>query len=102
MLTKAMQTNSIIIQNISPEDLFQKIRELISEELNSRQKPESPQEYITKKEVAEKLRSSLPTVQRLMKSGIIKPYRIGRRILFKADEIENSLTEVASMKYKRG
>ncbi|HLN22112.1 MAG TPA: helix-turn-helix domain-containing protein [Bacteroidales bacterium] len=93
--------SSILLENITPDELFQKMRELISEELDTRLKPVNPQEYITKQEAAEKLRSSLPTIQRLIKSGKIKAYRFGRRVLFKSDEIESCLQEVAALKYKR-
>ena len=94
-------SNSTILHNVSPDELYQKLRELISEELEARLKPEPPKDLLTKKEVAAKLRLSLPTVQRLMADGTIKPYRIGRRILFRADQVEGSLKEIESFKYKR-
>jgi len=94
-------SNSILLENISTEELFQKIRELISEELAVRLKPEPPQSYITKKEAAAKLRLSLPTLDRLTSDGTLQGYRVGRRVLYKADEVEQALTKIHTLKYKR-
>lgn len=93
---------SILLENISPDELFDKFRELISEELTKRLQPDPPQLYITKKEASAKLRLSLPTLDRLTSSGSLKGYRIGRRVLYRADEVELALKEIHKLKYKRG
>jgi excisionase family DNA binding protein len=94
--------NAILLQNISPEDLFSKMRELIAEELSKRLQPETPQRYITKKEAAVKLRLSLPTLNRLTSDGTLTGYRVGRRVLYKSDQIDQALSEIQTLKYKRG
>lgn len=76
-----------------------KIRGLIQE--NNSQKENSKEKYASRKEVSERLRISLPTLNSYIKQGKIKSYRIGRRILFKWDEVENVLEEITSSKYKR-
>ena len=91
---------SIILQSLSEEKLFSKLREIISEEINKQSRPKASQEYKTKKEVATQIRSSLPTVDRLTASGVLKGYRVGRRILYKSDEVEQSLKEIHTLKYK--
>ena len=93
--------NSIILENISPDQLFAKIEEIVSQAIDKRLLPKTPQTYITKKEAAAKLRLSLPTLGRLISDGTIKVYRIGRSVLFKSDEIELALTEISNHKYKR-
>src|SRR5580704_5883955 len=60
------------------------------------------QKYISRAEVAKLLRVSLPTLGEYVKLGWLKPYKIGRRVLFKQDEIEESLNKLISLKYKRG
>lgn len=92
---------SIILQNVSEEELFAKFRAIISEEIEKRLQPEKPKLYLTKQEVADKLRLSLATVKRMTTDGSIKGYRVGRRLLFKSDEIEASLTKIQALKYKR-
>jgi excisionase family DNA binding protein len=93
---------STILHNLSPEDLYKKMRELISEEMEIRLKPEPPTDLLTKKEVAAKLRLSLPTVQRLMSDGTLPGLRIGRRILFKSNQVDEALKIIHTLKYKKG
>lgn len=76
-----------------------KIRCLIQE--NNTQKENNREQYASRKEVSERLRISLPTLNSYIKQGKIKSYRIGRRVLFKWDEVEMVLDDVSSSKYKR-
>ena len=95
-----MQT-SIILENITREELFSELRDIVSQVLDERLKPQTPQIYLTKKEAAAKLRLSLPTLGRLTADGSLQGYRIGRRVLYRADEIDQALTQIDSLKYKR-
>lgn len=97
--------NSIILQGISTDDLkkiFQEvlkenlIREVIAKENSKRLS------YLNRFEVAEILKISLPTLNNWSKSGIIQSYRIGNRVLYKADEIDQAVQAVKNIKYKRG
>jgi excisionase family DNA binding protein len=94
--------NSIILESITREELFSELRNIVSQALDKKLQTEAPKDLMTKKEVAEKLRLSLPTVQRLMADGTIKGFRIGRRVLFHADQIDQALKEIHTLKYKRG
>jgi len=58
--------------------------------------------YLTRKEVAELLSISLPTLNEYTKTGKLKGFRIGGRVLYCANEIQNSLTEIEALKYRRG
>ena len=49
---------------------------------------------LTRKEVANFLNISLPTLHDWTKSGRIKAYRIGSRILYKSSEVIDSLTQI--------
>ena len=48
--------------------------------------------FITRKEVSELLHVSLMTVDAYSKKGYLKPIGIGRRVLFKYDEVVEALT----------
>lgn len=96
-----MPQNSIILDSVSPSELFLKIREIIKEELASHNKPEVPQVYHTKKEVAIKLRISLPTVDRLTADGKLKAVRVGRRVLYRSDDIEACLSQIEALRYRK-
>lgn len=58
-------------------------------------------EYGTRKEVAELLRISLPTLDGYIGRGLIDASRIGGRIRIKRSEIEKALTEIKSLRYQR-
>jgi len=50
---------------------------------------EQQEVYMTRKEVAEYLRISLPTLHKLVNSNILISYKIGGNVRFKKTDIEN-------------
>ncbi len=93
-----MNTNSIILQNIDTEGLKTLIREVNAEMFAAIQpKPQPKDKYITRREVADKISISLPTLNEYTKTGKLKAYRIGGRVLYKESEVEAALIE----KYRR-
>lgn len=62
---------------------------------------ENKPEYLTRKQVAEKLHLSLGTLDQYVKKGLINSYTIGHRVLFKNDEVNSSLFQsIQEQKYK--
>lgn len=55
-------------------------------------------EYITRKEAADILHITLPTLNNRTTEGKLKGYRMGRRVLYKRGEIEGSATPMATNK----
>lgn len=51
-------------------------------------------QLLTRKQTADFLCISLPTLHDWTKTGIIKAHRIGNRVLYKIDEINNSLNQI--------
>lgn len=97
--------NSIILQGINTEDLKKLFREVLEERLKQEFKPKESANriaYLNRFEVAEVLKISLPTLNNWSKSGIIQSYRIGNRVLYKTDEIDQAVQKVKNLKYKRG
>lgn len=96
----------IFLCPISKQDFYRDIGNILDEKLakltgNTEVKPStSENEYLTRKETCQILRISLPTLGNYVKQGIIKKYRIGRRVLFKKVEIESLFEVVNSNKYK--
>lgn len=72
------------------QDIFNKISGLIQ----TAQTPTPQTEFITRKQTAQILGVSLPTINDWTKTGKIKGYRIGSRIRYKRNEIENSLLQI--------
>ena len=50
--------------------------------------------YLTRNEVTELLKISLPTLWRWTKDNKLQSYFIGSRVLYKSDEVHNSLTKL--------
>jgi excisionase family DNA binding protein len=95
--------HQIILHNTSIDDLKQIIGEVIREEfktLSPQSQNEHP-EYLTRKEVCQLLQVSEVTLNKWTKTGIVTGYRIKSRVRYKRSEIEESLHQVKSLKYKR-
>ena len=95
----------ILFEAINEKDLKNMIREVFDEKLNQIQEPKKTTnntKYLNRFEVADLLRISLPTLNNWSKSGIVQSYRIGNRILYKTEEIDQAVQVVKNLKYKRG
>lgn len=58
--------------------------------------------FYTRRETAELLHVTLPTLARLTKDKIISSRRIGSRILYEAEAINEAVTNQVIFKYRRG
>ncbi len=102
-----MESTGTVMIVISLEELQNKFAEIVENKIsnllksNSHQEDNEKKQYATREDVSKRLRISLPTLNNLTKDGIIKSYRIGRRVLYKWDEVESVLQQITSTKYKR-
>ena len=55
---------------------------------------------LTRKEVAEMLHISLPTLHSYINKGLVIPQKIGGRVLFDAVEVEQAMESNKVMRYK--
>lgn len=92
----------MIIHGVTREE-FLKLRSQIDEltilvkNLNN----EKSLEKISPYQAAELIGVSTQTIHAYIKKGILPASKIGRRIIIKRSDVENALTEVKSLKYKR-
>lgn len=91
----------ILIQAINLEELLDKIGELIEKKLSARPPDKIDVEHLSRLEVSELLKISLPTLNEWTKLGWLKSYKIGNRVLYKSKEVEESLQKVTSKKFKK-
>jgi len=49
--------------------------------------------YLTRREVTQLLKISLPTLHRYTKDGVLRSYRIGGKVRYKQHEVETALKE---------
>ena len=76
------------------------IAEKVSERLLSvAEKKEA--KFYSRKETAQLLHVTLPTLARLTKDGLITAKKVGSRILYEADAIDAAVRENKTFKYKR-
>ena len=96
--------DQIILHGLSIPELKKLLIEVVEEKLGQLLKIEKPKAkagYLGRVEVAEMLKISLPTLNEWSKLGTLQSYRIGNRILYKAQEVEGSISAVKNLKYKR-
>ena len=88
--------NSVMITNVTPDELTEKIRTILREELGRANtlSPDDSSRYLTRRQVADKLDLSLPTVDKYSVLGILKGYRIGTRVLFREREVDDAVTQM--------
>lgn len=97
---------NIQINHFKIADLEQAVKNVLHETVINAVKEElRPNTKIlslfSREETAKTLCISLPTLHEWTKSGIIKAFRIGNRVLYKLEDINEALTEVKTS-IKRG
>ena len=87
-----METKILI--ELSPDQLDQMIRKAVREESNLTQLPPNTKQNIPRREAMKRLGvRSATTVIAYEKKGFLHPKKIGKRIFYSEDEIENALKE---------
>jgi excisionase family DNA binding protein len=97
-----MTTNSTLIQNLTPEELSETLRSVIREELSLLNPKETAPRYLSRQEVANLLKISLPTLNEYTRTGIIKGSRVGSRVLYDEGDIREAVKDIPTLKYRRG
>lgn len=92
-----------MLQNIELSDIKQIVEEVL--EINLQRLKNNAKEdlltLLTRENTAKLLCISLPTLNEWTKQGVVKAFRIGGRVLYKLEDVNNALTEVKTSK-KRG
>ena len=96
-----MIANSILIQNLSAEELSALVRLIVREELANFNKKEVTNRFLSRQEVATLLKISLPTLNEYTRRGIIKGSRVGSRVLYDEVQIGEAVKGIPTLKYKR-
>jgi excisionase family DNA binding protein len=89
-----MDTHLIVM---NPEQLNGIIQRSISEAVQQLPAPEKQPEQVrfcTISETQEILKLSRPTIWKHTKSGLLKGYKLGKRVLYRFDELEASIRKM--------
>lgn len=81
-------------------EIVRRACEQVYKDITERMSKQEPKMY-TRKEVADRLNISLPTLHELVKQGVIVPTYVGRKPLFKAQDIEEAISTGELRKYRR-
>lgn len=87
----------LVLTSFSLSDLQSIIKEAIRTELLTGIKASAPAPadgYLTRKETAQWLNISLPTLHEWTLSGKLPAYRIGSRVLYKKTEVDNAPKQI--------
>jgi excisionase family DNA binding protein len=90
----------IILQGLTVEEFFSRIETIIEKKLEEKIKIEKAVHLMSRKEVAVYFKVSIVTIHNWTKEGILPSHRVGSRIFYKSNEIEEVVTKIK--KYKRG
>lgn len=94
----------IIFTGLTVNDLLLQIEQLLDAKIGILPKNENTKQsdYLTRKETAKLLKISLPTLSDWTKLGLLKSYRLSKRVLYKESEVKESLEKVSLFKHKKG
>ena len=100
---------NLFLQGLSLDDLSSTIKSIVADEIqnalttltDSLPKDKTP-EYLTRKETAEMLGVSLPTLHSYVKRGYLTANRVGEKtVRFRREDVEKALNAVEPIKYRR-
>lgn len=89
----------IILQGITAEDLLKRFDTIVKDQISllskqlKSQSSNSEQDYLSRKEVCQILKISLPTLNTWTKEELLPSYRIGTRILYKSEDVTAALNK---------
>lgn len=83
------------------EELNTKIDRLEKLIIQSLPKQEPVLKYRCRQEAADILQISLPTLNTYTAKGIVKGFKVGNRVLYSDEAIQEALKDATSLKYRR-
>ncbi len=94
---KLEKAKSVQFIQVTPEQLqdaiIQGVRSQL-EDLKKHFKPKTPNQYLTRQQVAEMFSVDISTVHNWTKKGILIAYQIGGRVLYLRKEVEKAIVKL--------
>lgn len=72
-------------------ELVSKVKTALLSDLEKSLKDNEPNRYYTAEQICERFSITKPTIHEYRKRNIIKSYRLGSRVYYRLDEIENAM-----------
>lgn len=89
--------NQIIFSAIPFNELLSQFREMVREEISHAPKPSTSAadlKYLSRQEVADLFKITLPTLKQWTREGKVKAHRIGRRVLYTPQDVQAALKQI--------
>ncbi len=86
--------STIQLIQVTPDQLLEKLTACIEQQFKNLKddlKPNSAEDYLTRKEAAKLLKINLSTLHAWVNKGLLKPLGISGKVYFKRSELEKSL-----------
>lgn len=93
--------NEILLNGINVDELLGKIEKLIDSKLKVNTTTENKSVLLSRSEVAELLKITLPTLSEWTKLGWLQSYKMGNRVLYQYEEVEAALKKTTINKHKK-
>lgn len=96
-----MQSKLLQVENVNSQTLLQAVGDLLDLKISPLKGSATPKEtdpFITRQDVADLFKISLPTVHAWMNAGILTPYKIGNKTRFLLSEVKAAAVPVGSKK----
>lgn len=93
--------NEILLNGINLKQLLEEIEKLLDSKLANLSLEAPPTKLLSRTEVAKLLKITLPTLHEYSKTGWLQSYKIGKRVLYKSEEVKEALTIVLNNKNKK-
>ena len=93
----------ITLAQFELSDIKKVVEEVLEKKLKGLQTPKKRElKLLSRKDTAKLLCISLPTLHDWTKTGILKAHRIGNRVLYKQDEVSQSLHKIQTSRTRGG
>lgn len=93
----------LLLNTIELSDIEKIVEKVFDKKLKSLSTPKEKElKLLTRKDTAKLLRISLPTLHDWTKNGIVKAHRIGNRVLYKFDEVNQALLQIQTSAMRGG
>ncbi|WP_100894441.1 helix-turn-helix domain-containing protein [Cellulophaga sp. RHA19] len=93
----------VMLSTLELSDIKKVVEEVIENKLKNLNPPEKEGlKLLSRKDTAKLLCISLPTLHDWTKTGVVKAHRIGNRILYKLEEVNDALNSIKTSKNEGG
>lgn len=95
----------VMLIGVTLDQLLKKFEQIVEAKLLAQSgeavKEITEKKYLSRAEVAKLLKISLPTLRDWTKNEFLQSYKIGNRVLYRQEEVEQAIHESSCIKNKR-